>query len=185
MASAVLDALKVKFGDAIVSTSCEFGDDVAVVRRAALVEIARFLRDDPAMAFNLPCYCTCIDYLGLEVLTARPTSPLAVPSVPARQVDDRPRFAMVYELRSLTRRQRIRLKVDLEESDLVVPSLADLWPAFNWLERETYDMYGVSFQGHPDLRRIYMYDEFIGYPLRKDYPKEQRQPLVRREWSDE
>ena len=95
------------------------------------------------------------------------------------------RFAMVYELRSLSRGLRIRLKVPLQENDLVVPTLSGLWPAFNWLERETYDMYGVAFEGHPDLRRIYMYEEFVGYPLRKDYPKERRQPLVRREWSDE
>ena len=58
-----------------------------------------------------------------------------------------------------------------------------LWPAFNWLERESYDMYGVAFEGHPDLRRILMYEEFIGHPLRKDYPKEARQPLVRRDFS--
>jgi len=62
-----------------------------------------------------------------------------------------------------------------------VPSLAEIWPAFNWQERETFDMYGIKFDGHPDLRRIYMYEEFVGYPLRKDYPKEKRQPLVRRD----
>jgi len=62
-----------------------------------------------------------------------------------------------------------------------VPSLAGLWPAFNWQERETYDMYGIKFDDHPDLRRIYLYEEFVGYPLRKDYPKEKRQPLVRRD----
>ena len=67
------------------------------------------------------------------------------------------------------------------EADARVPSLAELWPAFNWQERETFDMYGIHFDGHPDLRRVYMYDEFVGYPLRKDYPKEKRQPLVRRD----
>jgi NADH-quinone oxidoreductase subunit C len=67
------------------------------------------------------------------------------------------------------------------EHDPRVPSLATLWPAFNWQERETFDMYGIKFDGHPDLRRIFLYDEFVGYPLRKDYPKEKRQPLVRRD----
>ena len=69
----------------------------------------------------------------------------------------------------------------MPESDPRVPSLAGLWKAFDWQERETFDMYGIRFDGHPDLRRIYMYDEFVGYPLRKDYPKEKRQPLVRRD----
>ena len=185
MAAKVLDALKAKFGDAIVATSSEHGDDVAEVKREKLVEVATYLRDDAAMAMNMACYCTCIDYLGLEVLTVRPSTELAVPSVPARPVADLPRFAMVYELRSLKHSHRVRLKVRLEENDLKVPTLSGLWPAFNWLEREAYDMYGVAFDGHTDLRRIYMYDEFIGHPLRKDYPKERRQPLVRREWSDE
>jgi NADH-quinone oxidoreductase subunit C len=185
MAAGVLETLKARFGDAITATSSDYGDDVAVVAREKLVEIARFLRDDPAMAFHLPCYCTCIDYFALEVLTVRPTSPLPVPSVPAVPVEDRPRFAMVYELRSITHKHRVRLKVPLAEDDLSVPTLSGLWPAFNWLEREAYDMYGVAFQGHPDLRRIYMYEEFIGHPLRKDYPKERRQPLVRRDFADE
>ena len=185
MATPVLDALRARFGGAILDSSNAYGDDVAVVKRESLHEVAAFLRDDPAMAFNYPCYCTCVDYLGMEMLTVSPTTPLAVPSIQAVLPEEAPRFAMVYELRSLTHRTRIRLKVPLQENDLKVPTLSDLWPAFNWLERETYDMYGVAFEGHPDLRRIFMYEEFIGFPLRKDYPKERRQPLVRREWSDE
>ena len=185
MATAVLDALRARFGGAILDSSNAYGDDVAVVKRESLREVAAFLKDDPAMAFNYPCYCTCVDYLGMEMLTVSPTTPLAVPSIQAVLPEEAPRFAMVYELRSLSHRTRIRLKVPLQENDLKVPTLSDLWPAFNWLERETYDMYGVAFEGHPDLRRIFMYDEFIGFPLRKDYPKERRQPLVRREWSDE
>jgi NADH-quinone oxidoreductase subunit C len=185
VAAAVLEALKARFGSAILETTSAYGDDVAVVTRDSLHEVAAFLRDDPAMAMNYPCYCTCVDYLGMELLTVSPTTPLAVPSIPAVLAEDAPRFAMVYELRSITHRHRIRLKVPLQEGDLKVATLSDLWPAFNWLERETFDMYGVAFVGHPDLRRIYMYDEFIGHPLRKDYPKERRQPLVRREWSDE
>ncbi|HTE56492.1 MAG TPA: NADH-quinone oxidoreductase subunit C [Kofleriaceae bacterium] len=188
MAKAVLDALRGKFGAGILATSSHHGEDVAIVTRGALVDIARYLRDDPAMAFALPCYCTCIDYLGLEGLQpSAGTVPTAYASRTRGEGSGAPgaRFAVVYELRSLVHGQRIRLKVPLAEDDLVVPSLSGLWPAFNWLEREAYDMYGVSFEGHPDLRRIFMYEEFIGHPLRKDYPKERRQPLVRREWTDE
>jgi NADH-quinone oxidoreductase subunit C len=185
MASRVLEALTARFGSAVLETTSAYGDDVAVVKRESLLEIATFLKDDPAMAFDYPCYCTCVDYLGMELLTLSPTTPLAVPTIPATLPEELPRFAMVYEIRSLAHRHRIRLKVPLAENDLKLPTLSGLWPAFNWLERETYDMYGVAFEGHPDLRRIFMYDEFIGHPLRKDYPKERRQPLVRREWTDE
>ena len=66
----------------------------------------------------------------------------------------------------------------LEEDDLVVPSLVPLWSGANWLEREAFDMYGVRFEGHPQLKRIYLYEQFEGHPLRKDYPKEKRQPLI-------
>jgi NADH-quinone oxidoreductase subunit C len=188
MAKAVVDALAAKFAAGIIGTSSHHGEDVALVKREALVDIARFLRDDPAMAFKLPCYCTCIDYLGLEGMAPSagtvPTGYASRTRGEGAGVPDA-RFAMVYELRSLIHGHRVRLKVPLMENDLTVPSLAGLWPAFNWLEREVYDMYGVTFTDHPDLRRIYMYDEFIGHPLRKDYPKERRQPLVRREWSDE
>ena len=88
---------------------------------------------------------------------------------------------MCYQLRSTAHKHRLRVEVELPENDVRCPSLASLWPAFDWQERETFDMYGVQFDNHPDLRRIYMYEEFVGYPLRKDYPKEKRQPLVRRD----
>ena len=158
MAQNVLDALSKKFGDAIEQTAGDLGDQVAHIKRDKLVEVATWLRDEPSMAFDLPVFCTCIDWLGQE-----------------------PRFELCYQIRSLEHRHTLRLKVRLDEEDVKSPSLAAVWPGFGWLERETYDMYGIEFQGHPDLRRIYMYEEFVGYPLRKDYPKEKRQPLVRRD----
>lgn len=171
MARAVLDALKKRFGDAVLETESHCGDETAVVAAARLVEIADWLRTDEAMAFDLVSFVTCIDRLGQSGF----------------DVDDgeTPRFEVVYSLRSIRHRHRVRLKVKLAESKLEVPTLSHLWPAFNWLERECFDMYGIEFVGHPDLRRIYMYEEFVGHPLRKDYPKERRQPLVRREWTDE
>lgn len=158
MSKQVLTALTKKFGDAIEQTRSDQGDEVAFVKRSKLVEVATWLRDEPSMAFDSPVFMTCIDNLGEE-----------------------PRFEVCYQLRSHRLRHRIRLKVRLQEEDVVCPSLSGLWPGFGWLERECYDMYGIQFEGHPDLRRIYMYEEFVGYPLRKDYPKDKRQPLVRRD----
>jgi NADH-quinone oxidoreductase subunit C len=81
-----------------------------------------------------------------------------------------PRFAAVYHLLSLPLNQRIRLRVPLEETALVVPSVINLWPAANWFEREAFDMFGIVFQGHPDLRRILTDYGFVGHPFRKDFP---------------
>lgn len=165
MSQAVLDALKSKFGDAILEMSTNFGDESATIPANKLIEVCTFLRDDAKMAFDSPVFVTCTDKLGLTTAG--------------------PRYELVVQLRSFAKRHRIRIKVPMEEGKLKVPSLADLWQGFNWMERETFDMYGVEFEKHPDLRRIYLYDEFKGYPLRKDYPKDKRQPLVRREWTDE
>jgi NADH-quinone oxidoreductase subunit C len=173
MAQKVLDALSKKFGDAVERTAVEHGDDVAYVKRDRLFELAAWLRDDPAMAFDSPVFVTCIDLLDLR----RPDEYGVLREV---AIDSVGRFEVCYQLRSLTRRHRVRLKVRVPENDPRVPSLTALWAGFNWQERETFDMYGIRFDGHPDLRRIYLYDEFVGYPLRKDYPKDKRQPLVRR-----
>ncbi len=172
--SALLDAISSKFGGAVASTSSDFGDDVAVVSADNLVEVATWLRDE--RQFNLPVFMTCIDRLGQP----SPGGPVDLES----DGDDTPRFEVVYQLRSLSNRESVRLKV-LCGDEPKVPTLSGLWRSFNWLERECYDMYGVHFDGHPDLRRIYMYEQFVGHPLRKDYPKDKRQPLVRREWADE
>jgi len=89
-----------------------------------------------------------------------------------------PRFEVVYHLYSVKKNHRVRVKVLVDGKSPSVPSLVGLWASADWMEREVWDLYGIRFDGHPDLRRILLYDEFEGHPLRKDYPKERRQPLV-------
>jgi len=89
-----------------------------------------------------------------------------------------PRFELVAHLYSLTHNHRLRVKTRVPETDPAVSSLTGLWKAANWLEREVWDMFGIRFSGHPDLRRILLYEGFVGHPLRKDYPVNRRQPLV-------
>lgn len=164
MSNATSQSLRAKFTeDSLVSSELDKDNTVvAIAKKQSVVEIATYLKNE--LGFNFPCYCTCIDNLTRK---------------------EGPRFEMVYQLRALERGETLRLKIELEESDLKMDTLSTVWPAFNWLEREAFDMYGVEFDKHPDLRRIYLYDEFKGYPLRKDYPKTKRQPLARREWGNE
>jgi len=153
--SRVLRRLLDRKGDAVSDTHARLGDATAIVPKERLVEVMRFLRDDPETAFEMLTDVTCVDYLGQE-----------------------PRFEMVYHLYSLTKNQRLRVKARVAEQSCEIESLCSLWASANWMEREVFDLYGVRFTGHPDLRRILLYDEFQGHPLRKDYPKERRQPLV-------
>ncbi|MBP8806228.1 MAG: NADH-quinone oxidoreductase subunit C [Kofleriaceae bacterium] len=180
MAKKVVEAVKAKFGDAIVATDSHCGDETITVKREKLVAVATFLRDDPAMAFDVPVFVTCVDLLDWQPLGRRGAPDDGTRPAFDSGAADAARFEVNFQLRSLTHRHRIRLKVAVKETDAKVPSLTPLWAGFNWQERETFDMYGIRFDGHPDLRRIYLYDEFVGYPLRKDYPKDKRQPLVRR-----
>lgn len=128
---------------------------VAVVGRDAIGGVLPVLRDDPRLRFEMLSDLTTVDYLGRE-----------------------PRFEVVYQLYSLSQNHRLRVKVPLAEADLSVPSAVPVWKSANWAERETWDMFGIRFTGHPDHRRILMYPEFEGHPLRKDYPLLRRQPLV-------
>jgi NADH-quinone oxidoreductase subunit C len=172
MSKKVLDALVAKHGDAIEKVeTVHGGDDVAWVKRDKLVAVATTLKNDAALAFDAPVFVTVIDRLDWR--------PVGVPPSEA-WTEDKPRFELCYQLRSTKHKHRVRLKIALAENDARSPSLTPLWAGFDWQERETFDMYGIRFEGHPDLRRIYMYEEFVGYPLRKDYPKDKRQPLVRR-----
>ena len=89
-----------------------------------------------------------------------------------------PRFEVVYHLYSSSQGHRLRIKAWLDDRAPTAASVTPLWASADWMEREVFDMYGIQFEGHPDLRRILLYDEFEGHPLRKDYPKTRRQPLI-------
>lgn len=156
----LLRRLRDRFGAAIVETHEFRGDTTAVVDRTALVDALRFCRDEPALGFDMLTDLTAADYLKF----------------PGRE--DGPRFEVVYHLYSLAHNHRLRLKVRVDEDDAVVPTAVPLWPIANWLEREVWDMFGVRFAGHPDPRRLLMYEQFVGHALRKDYPINRRQPLI-------
>ncbi len=158
--SVVLARLKERFGPAVLETHDDRGDHTARVDRGALLDALRFCRDDPALRFDMLMDLTAVDYL----------------KYPGRE--DGPRFEVVYHLYSVPENHRVRIKVGVEEDEPVVPSAVGLWAIANWYEREVWDMFGIRFEGHPDLRRLLLYEEFVGYPLRKDYPMNRRQPLI-------
>ena len=134
-------------------THSEFRAETRVrVPREALLAPLRFLRDE--RKFDMLVDITCVDYLAF------------------RDADDR--FGLVYLLASTDTNERLTLRCYVNEPDLTVPSAVPLWEGANWMEREVYDMFGIRFDGHPDLRRILLPDEFTAFPLRKDYPMQGR-----------
>ncbi len=153
--SPVLSKLAARFGESVVATHSDFGDATALVRRDAWADVCRFLRDDPELSFDLAMDLTGVDYLG-----------------------ESPRFEVVLHLYSLAKKHRVRVKTRVPEDDPTLATIVPVWPGMNFYEREAYDMYGIVFQGHPDLRRILLYETFEGHPLRKDYPKMRRQPTI-------
>lgn len=132
-----------------VTGLAEWRGDVAVtVARGKLHEVAEFLRSDPGMDFDYIVHVSSVDW-----------------------PDDEERFEVIWEFYSIRKRHRIRLKTRVAESDCVVDSLTDLWKGADFMEREVFDMMGIRFRNHPDLRRILMPDDYTeGYPLRKDFP---------------
>ncbi|MBX3129407.1 MAG: NADH-quinone oxidoreductase subunit C [Polyangiaceae bacterium] len=158
MAKAVLELLKRQFPDGVLETHAQNGDETAVLDAASWQEAARFLRDSPVASMEMLVDLTCVDFPDRE-----------------------PRFEVVAHLLSLSKGHRIRLKARVGDEDgegAEIDSLSGLWGSANWAEREAFDMFGVRFVGHPDLRRILLYPEFVGHPLRKDYPANRIQPLV-------
>jgi NADH-quinone oxidoreductase subunit C len=134
---------------AVVQVSYHLGDWTVIVAAASLLDVARHLRDTGGALFDYCSDVTAVDW-------------------PAREGD---RFDVVYCLYSTRLRQRLRVKVRAADG-AAVPSVSGVWAAANWLEREVWDMFGIRFEGHPDLRRILMPDEWQGHPQRKDYPLE-------------
>lgn len=143
----IIDRLQAQFPSSIRGSEEFRGDLTVTVRTADIVAVAKFLKEDPALAFDM-----IIDICGVDRLR------------------DTERFEVVYTLYSLAHKQYLRLKVLASEETPVVPSVTAVWPGANWHERETFDMFGIKFSGHPDLRRLYMPEEFEYHPLRKDFP---------------
>jgi len=150
-----LNILKEQYPEDVLETLMPQGDATAIIRPASLIKVVEFLKTDPRLLFDLLIDITAIDYLERE-----------------------PRFSVVYHLLSLPFNRRLRLKVPVDAVEPVLESLTPLWGSANWLEREVWDMFGIQFSGHPDLKRILMYDGFEGHPLRKDYPFRKRQPRI-------
>lgn len=138
--------LKEKFAASILDVR-EFRDEVTVtVAREKVVDICRFLKE--SLQYNLCTDVTAVDYLGKQ----------------------EPRFMVVYNLYSIPNKDRLRLKAGVPDADCSIDTVSCVWNSANWLEREVYDLMGVQFNNHPDLRRILMTDDWVGHPLRKDYP---------------
>jgi NADH-quinone oxidoreductase subunit C len=133
-----------------VESVIEFrGETTVVVPRELLRGAGERLRDDSALRFNLLSDLTCVDRFPLE-----------------------PRFELNYHLTSISRRDKIRLRVRVSGEDPVADTVTPIWPGANWMEREVFDLFGVRFQGHPDLRRILLPNDWEGHPLRRDFPVE-------------
>ncbi len=185
---ALIEIATGRFPEGVTASHCYRGDATLILQADSLLAVAEFLRDDPAFRMNMLVDLTAVDYSvfgrshGLAFFAS---SGVAVR--PAAQIPDedpwpgppsKARFAVVYHFYSMSYKHRLRLAVPVEEEVAEVDSLVPLWAGANWLEREVWDMYGIKFRGHPDLRRILMYDGFEGFPLRKDYPVNKRQPLI-------
>ena len=147
MNAVIIEKLKAKFGEQNLQVS-EFRNELTiVVPKDRIVEICRFLKEDSELKFDF-----LMDLCGIDMNTAEN------------------RFGVIYNLFSLTNKFRLRLKTFTEEEDPKVPTVTGVWGTANWHERETFDMFGIVFVGHPDLRRVYMPEEFEHHPLRKDFP---------------
>ena len=132
----------------VVEEVGSFRNEVTVyIQRSEIARVCRLLRDDPELTYNFLSDLTALDWWGKRD----------------------PRFEVVYHLYSFHHKRRIRLKVRVAEGESLATTTA-VWPAANWLEREVYDLFGIVFEGHPDLRRILMPEDWQGHPLRKDYP---------------
>jgi NADH-quinone oxidoreductase subunit C len=133
--------------DAIQSIGTFRDETWIVVARERLLDVCKFLKEDPELAFDFLSFVCGVDYYPSQ-----------------------PRFEVVYQLYSTKHHHRFRVKTKVPEDDPKVPSVVTIWPTADWHERETYDLFGIEFQGHPDLRRILLPADWVGHPLRKDYP---------------
>ena len=145
-----------KFPSHIIKTESSLGDSVVWIPKEGARGFFSTLKADSELSFDFLVSLTAVDWLDLRET----------------------RFELVYHLMSHKTKQRLREKIDIPEMKPEAESVTSLWHSANFLEREVFDMYGIKFEGHPDLRRILLYDEFEGYPLRKDFPVQGKQPRI-------
>ncbi len=146
-------AIEKQLPEAVQDWHADFGDRTLIIEDHSVAKVCSILRDE--LGYNVLVDLTCVDY--------HPR---------------RPRFEIVYHLMNLTTKDRIRLKAIPDDKAPIIPTISALWPIADWLEREVWDLFGIKFEGHPNLKRILLYEGFKGHPLRKDYLKTKRQPLV-------
>ncbi len=143
----------------LVSETLNFHDDaLIIIKKEGIKNICQALKNESIFGFNVLMDLSAVDYLFWE--------------------EKEYRYEVIYNLFAVGKNTRLFIKVKLPETDLVVDSVTSVWPGANWYEREVWDMFGIRFSGHPDLKRILMYESFEGHPLRKDYPYNKRQPLI-------
>lgn len=152
------ERVKDRFPNDITAAQDQRGDPLVYLKREALGNVMKTLKSHADFHFNLLMDLFAVDYLHWE--------------------EKADRFEVVYNLYSPAKHHRLFVKVRVPERDAALVSVSSVWPAANWYEREVWDMFGISFQGHPNLKRILMYEEFKGHALRKDYPYNKRQPLI-------
>jgi NADH-quinone oxidoreductase subunit C len=151
-----LQYISEKLGPRVLETLHAQRDDIVVLDRTRLRDSFSFFRDDSQLGFDFLSDITAVDYWKRK----------------------EPRFEVVYHLTALQRRAKLRVRVPVPEADPEVESLTPLWKGANFMEREVWDLFGIRFTDHPDLRRVLLYEEFKGHPLRKDYPVNLWQPRV-------
>ncbi len=154
--SKTVDGLRARFPGAILGQAQFRGEVTVEVNGKHILEIAEYMRDEPDLSFRHLADITCVDYMNYPASADTDTA--------------RGRFAVIYHFYSFQYGSRIRLKCFLPEAGPRIDSLTPLWQTANWLEREVFDMFGVIFDNHPDLRRILMPEDSVHFPLRKDYP---------------
>ena len=151
----VIQKVQEQYSDAILDVSDAQDELTITVRKDVIYELMVFLKNDSELVYNFLADVTAVDYSLMEDVLMK---------------YDYARFMVVYHLLSTEKKERLRVKVPVHEKELSIPSMTSIWKVANWLERETYDMFGITFENHPDLRRILMPDDYEGHPLCKDYP---------------
>lgn len=144
----IVKRVRDKFPEEILWYRCFREECDITVKKEKIKDILSYLKNNPSLPFDYLVDLTAVDYLGFR----------------------EPRFDVVYHIMSIKHRHRLRIKVQVSEQDCFISSVTDLWRTAEWFERECFDMFGIEFKGHPDLRRILMPEDWNGFPLRKDYP---------------